>query len=169
MPAFSSIAIGALTLLKAQQQVSAAKSKSDAVIAEASLAATNKRKQVQRKAASQVSSFLTSGLTLDGTPQGVIQETFATGLEDVNQIIQNAKTQSKQIISAGRAEALGSLASGFGSAFASGGLSGDGQRAGGLDLTGDLKGINVPFTGRSASFSAGGTIIPPSKPTRINF
>lgn len=140
------IAIIGLTALKVSQQMETAKENAKAINAnaamqaetlaanaaaiskEGSLAAKNKAQQVALKAASQQSSFLNSGLTLEGTPMAVIQGTFDTGLEDVNQILENYGTQSKNLTrqatntlkvgqsqansaySSGRAEALGTLA-----------------------------------------------------------
>lgn len=160
-----------LTAFKASQQMSAARDQAKAINAnaaaraqsyaaeakatakEGTLAAKNKAQQVKLKAASQQSSFLNSGLTLEGTPMSVIQSTFDVGLEDVNQILENYGTNSKNLtnqgknalitgsaeaksaFSAGRSEALGTLV---------GGVSG-------LDFTGSGSVINSMTGGWSSS------------------
>lgn len=124
-----------LNALKAGQQMSNAKGQASAIIANASaqnaalakegdLAAQEKSKQVRYAAARQTASFLNSGLTLDGTPQDVLDDTFNTGLADINNIRDNYNTRignttsaanaaSKQAIGAGRAQAIGTIASSF--------------------------------------------------------
>lgn len=98
--------------LSAVSSIKQSKAQAKAVIAEGNIAAANKAKEVQLKAARLQSSFLTSGLTLEGTPMSVIESTFDTGIEDIQQIRSNYGNQAKNIISAGRSEALGKLASG---------------------------------------------------------
>lgn len=115
------IVILGLSLLQADAAISQSEDQAKAVINQANLDAENKAKETRFRAARQQVSFLNSGLTLDGTPMAAIQSTFKTGLEDVNQISSNANAQAKNIISAGRAEAIGKLASGVsGVSFGSG-------------------------------------------------
>lgn len=115
------IAILGLALFQADAAIGASEDQADAVISQANLDAENKAKETRLLAARQQVSFLNSGLTLDGTPMSAIQNTFKTGLEDVNQITSNANKQAKNIISAGRSEAIGKLASaGAGVAFGGG-------------------------------------------------
>lgn len=102
-----------LSVAGAASQVSSAKQQAKATIQQGNIAAANKAQEVQRKAASQRVSFLNSGLTLEGTPMKVIESTFNTGLEDINQIGANANMAAKNQISAGRSAAISSLASGF--------------------------------------------------------
>ncbi len=159
-----SIAVIAMTAFKAVSAVSNAKSQAksitrnaenqartnqqnaqyqaDANLTAGNLATKERAKEIRAKAARQTTSFLSSGLTLDGTPNSVIGETYSTGLEDLdaikknydttnsnifnitntnnNNLISQANSQSKQAIAAGRSEAIGAIASGF-SGFAGGG------------------------------------------------
>ena len=101
------------TALQAVGSIKQSKAQAQAAIAEGNIAAQNKAKETQLKAARLQSSFLSSGLTLEGTPQSVIDDTFNTGLTDLGQIKSNYDNKAKNIISAGRTEALGKLASGF--------------------------------------------------------
>lgn len=105
-----------LSLFSGMQANKAAKQEAKATIAEGNVALKNKAKEVAQKAASQRVSFLNSGLTLDGTPQSIIDATFNTGLEDINLMSSNYNTKAKSQISAGRSAALSSYASGFSSA-----------------------------------------------------
>lgn len=98
------------TLLSAAGKASAAQSKAQAVVDQANLASKNKAKEVARKVGKQRVSFLGSGFTLDGTPSDVIEGTFETGVEDLNQIKSNADRQSKGIINAARFDIISSFA-----------------------------------------------------------
>lgn len=111
MAAFSTLAMVGLAAFQASQTIKQSKAEAQSIVDQADLAAASKAKETKLKAARIQSSFLTSGLTLEGTPMSTIQSTFDTGLEDVNQITTNANTQAKQTISAGRTGALTSLAS----------------------------------------------------------
>jgi vacuolar-type H+-ATPase subunit H len=169
------IVFAGLTAFKAISGISAANKQAKQVTrqgeidAKATIDAGNlqsreKALQIKRNAARQTSSFLQSGIELGDTAGLAINDIFATGIDDVNQIgvnantrannyISNANAQSKQLISDARTAAIGDIASGSaGSSF------GDF----GMDFT-------VPFTGSSTTFSAGGAPIPGVKPTRISF
>jgi hypothetical protein len=113
------------SIFKAVQSIKTANDQAEAQVEEGEIAAENKRKEVRQKAARQQLSFLNSGLTLDGTPRAVIQGTFDTGLEDINQILNNTDTRAKNTVKAGRSEAIGNLVSGATSAgFGAGSFSG---------------------------------------------
>ena len=158
MAAFTTVALLGLTALKAVSQVKQSEAEAKAAVAQGEFAAKTKAKETKLKAARAQSSFLTSGLTLEGTPMAAIQDIFSTGLEDVEQIATNVNRRSKNIISSGRTAALGTLASGIGGSF------------GGGDIFGDSAGgFTVPFTGSGSTISAGGSPIPGVKPTRIQF
>jgi len=122
--ATTAIMIG-FTALSAVSSIQQGNAQAKATIAEGNLVAKNKAQEVQLKAARQQSSFLTSGLTLEGTPMSVIESTFNTGIEDINQIRSNYGAQAKNQIAAGRSAALGKIAVGmkgidFGSIASSG-------------------------------------------------
>lgn len=158
------------TLGKAHMQASAAEAQAKQAVREGELEAQERAKRTRAKAGAQKTSFLSSGLTLEGTPMSAIQATFKTGLEDVDLVLSNADRRAKNAHRAGRSQVIGTLASGARS-FAGGGFETGG--GGQLDLSGDLKGINVPFTGTAHSTGVDqfGNVapIPGSKPTRINF
>src|SRR5688572_23731058 len=123
---FETILFASLTALSAVSKMSAAKDQAKdvkknaersaaAMKTEGELASKEKAKQIRYAAARQTSSFLSSGITLEGTPQDVLNETFQTGLEDIENIgrgyntnikntISSANTQSKNIIASARSE-----------------------------------------------------------------
>lgn len=102
-----------LSVVGAASQASAAKQQAKATIQQGNIASANRAQEIARKAATQRVSFLNSGLTLEGTPMNVIESTFNTGLQDLNQISSNYNKAAKNQISAGRSAALSSLASSF--------------------------------------------------------
>ncbi len=103
-----------------------ASAKSEALRAEGDIAVAERAKEVRLRAARQTSSFITSGLTLEGTPTNVIDETFEVGIADIENIGANFQTSRRNIISSGDAEAqsinragqsatIGTIVSGFSS------------------------------------------------------
>ena len=70
----------------------------------------NKAKEVARKTGQVKTSFLQSGLTLEGTPETSLAGIFDAGLEDIKLIKSNTDTQAKNIISAARTNAILGLA-----------------------------------------------------------
>lgn len=118
------IALLGLSVLKASSAISQSEDEAQAVVDQANIQAENKGKEVRLRTARQQSSFLTSGLTLEGTPMASIQSTFETGLQDINQITTNANKRSKNIVSAGRTQALGELAGGIAGGFGGGDIFG---------------------------------------------
>lgn len=116
------ILFAAFTGLKAISEMNAANKAAKVNAREGEIVAKEKAKEVRYKAARQTVSFLNSGVTLDGTPQDVLGETFSTGKEDITNIRSNYNNKSKSIISAGRTQAIGTIASGFGMAAAGGSM-----------------------------------------------
>jgi len=154
------IAILGLSLFQADAAISQSKDEARATVQQGELAAKEKSKETRLKAARIQSSFLTSGLTLEGTAMNAIQQTFATGKADVNQIISNTNTRSKNIISSGRTQALGKLAGSVSGGFGVGDI---------FDSSFSAGGFTVPGTGSASSVNDFGIPIPGTKPTRINF
>jgi biotin carboxylase len=145
-----------LTAVQGIAGVMSANKQAKAMAQEASLNASNKAKETRIKAARAQASFLSSGLSLQGTPETSIENIFLTGKQDIYRIRSNAKSEISSTIGAARNEALFSMAmAGAGAAQGSGMFSNGG--------------FVVPGTGKAASTSAGGAIIPGQKPTFINF
>jgi len=111
-----------LATVSAISGMSAADKAAKATIREGNLVAANKAKETKLKAARLQTSFLNSGLTLEGTPMAAIDDTFNTGLADIEQIGSNYNNQAKKIISNARTSALTGLATAVISAGAMRGL-----------------------------------------------
>jgi len=106
--ALTALSVG-MSAIQGQQQMKNAKAQANAIAQQGALDAERKARETQLKAARVKSSFLNSGLTLEGTPMNVITGTYDVGLQDVNQIIGNANARSKNIMSEARSAALGDL------------------------------------------------------------
>lgn len=109
---------------QAYGQISAAKKEAKALVAQGEIEAKNKAKQVKYGAASLTSSFLNSGITLDGSPMAAIMGYYENGLEDINAYRASVNAKSKSVISAGRSKAIGTLMSA--AAMSAGGFGGMG-------------------------------------------
>lgn len=112
--------------IKSSQANSNAKNEANAIVAEGNIQAKNKAREIAYKAGTQRVSFLNSGLTLEGTPMNVIDQTFTTGLEDINQIASNYNNKAKGVISAARSKAISSMANSFAGFSLPGGSSNSG-------------------------------------------
>ena len=99
-----------LAAASAASSMSNAKDEAKSVVEQANIDAKNSSKKTILKAAQQRSSFLNSGLLLEGTPLAAIDDTFNIGIQDIDQITSNANAKSKNIVSSARTEALTSLA-----------------------------------------------------------
>lgn len=132
--------------------VIAANKQAKAITKSAAIEAQNKAKETRIRAARAQVSFLSSGLSLEGTPEQSIENLFITGQKDISNIRANAQTEAKNLIGAARNSAIFGVAMAAAPAV-SGGFS--------------SQGFAVPGTGASATTSAGGTIIPGSKPAFI--
>jgi hypothetical protein len=107
------IMFAAFTGMQAIGSLMQGQAQAKAAVQQGNIDAQNMAKKTRYAAARQTVSFLNSGLTLEGTPQAVIDETYATGIKDVGQIRMNANTAASNAINAGRMEAIGTIASGF--------------------------------------------------------
>jgi hypothetical protein len=118
-----------LSAVSAMSSISEAKRQAKATIKEGNINLANKAKEVRARTAAQQVSFLQSGLTLEGTPMGVIDSTFNTGITDLTQMKENYDNKAANQIRQGRTQALSTLAGSFGTASFAGGFG---------DLTGDF-------------------------------
>ena len=88
-----------------------AKNQAKSVAAEGAMKAKERAKQTRMLAGKQKASFLNSGISLEGegTTQNMFDDTYGTGLEDINQIKSNYNAQSKNIMGAARSKAMADL------------------------------------------------------------
>lgn len=160
--------IAGLGLASAIGQYNQSKNEAKQTAKYGSILAQNRADEIMSLAAKQRVSFLNAGLELEGTPSAVINDTYNTGVEDVNAITGIYNTKSENIMKSARAKLLGNIAkigvSAFGSlgtdlsgSASSGALSSGGEVIGttssGLnifDLTGTASsGGNVNFNNAS--------------------
>lgn len=111
----------AMTALSAYSSMKSANDQAESLQEEGEIQTKNKAKEVMAKADAQRVSFLSAGLDLEGTPQAVMQSTYQSGIQDIQQIRSNYNSQIKNSISEGRSSVLKSLAQAFGSASFAGG------------------------------------------------
>lgn len=143
---FETAALIGLTAVQASGAQRQARAEAKSVAERGTLDAANAAKQTVYRAATQRQSFLSSGLTLEGTPMSVINETIATGGADVGQIATNANRQSKAIISAGRSKALGIIASAAaGASFSSGNIAPGFEQSIGRQFSGAAYGAGAAY------------------------
>ncbi len=127
-----------MSAMSAIQSFKDSKKQAKAVAQEGALKAAEREKQIRRQAASQKVSFLSSGISLSGEdsdlPNVVMQDTFSTGIQDINLIKSNYNQQSKNIMGAARSKLMsdiGGMALNIGMGAAMGGMGGGGGTTGG--------------------------------------
>ncbi len=113
--------IAGLSLASAVGNFNSSKSQARNTAKQGAIAAQNRADEIKRLAAKQRVSYLQAGLELEGTPQAVINDTYNTGLEDINEIKSAYNQSSKNIMTQARANLLGSIAKTGVSALAGGG------------------------------------------------
>jgi len=104
------------------------KAQAKATAEEGALKAAQRDRQTRQLAARQKTSFLNSGISLTGdgdVADVVMQDTYDTGIADINLIKSNYNTQSKNIMSAARSQFFSSMGSMvLGTVAGAGGLGG---------------------------------------------
>lgn len=109
----TAVLVGSMALGGASAIGNYNQSKSDArrEVKEGAVVAENRKKEIQQLAARQRVSFLQAGVELEGTPQNVIQDTYNTGIADINNINTTYNQRAKNMINAGRTKLFGDIAS----------------------------------------------------------
>lgn len=140
--------IAGLSLASAIGNYNQSKSEARQTAKQGAIAAQNRADEIKRLAAKQRVSYLQAGLELEGTPQAVINDTYNTGLADINEIKSAYNQSSKNIMTQARANLLGSIAKTGASALSGGvggsdgGLFGSGIiEAGGGSSTATINGV----------------------------
>lgn len=103
----------AFSALNAAQSLKAGRAEARAAVDAGNIAAINKSRETLVKAGRLQSSFLNSGVTLEGTPMTMIENAFDLGTKDINQIATNANTKGKNSMIQARSKALGALGTSF--------------------------------------------------------
>lgn len=108
---WETVAVVGFQLLSGRAGVSQARSQAQAIADEGSRNALSVADNTVRRAGTLQTSFLQSGLTLEGGPMDVISRAFAKGTTDIRSIESNTNAQTKNIMGVARTKALTSLAS----------------------------------------------------------
>lgn len=107
--------------LQGIQGIKQANSQARGIAHEGEIAAQNSADSTIRAAGKLQTSFLQSGITLEGGPMDVLKSAFGKGYTDIGRIRDNANAGSKNLVSAARTKAIIGLASSSTSAFGSSG------------------------------------------------
>lgn len=107
------ILFAAFTGMQAISSLMSAQNNAEAAVQQGNIAMENKAKETRYRAARQTVSFLNSGIEMEGTPSLVVDETYTTGLKDIQQIGANANAQSSNFIAQGRSEAISAIVGGM--------------------------------------------------------
>lgn len=99
-----------LSLASAIGNFNQSKSEARQTARQGAVAAQNRADEIKKLAAKQRVSYLQAGLELEGTPQAVINDTYNTGLEDINEIKSAYNQSSKNIMTQARSKLLGDIA-----------------------------------------------------------
>lgn len=123
----AAIGMGVLGTASAIGQFNQSKSSARAMKRQAEQEISNRKQEILKMAAKQKVSYVSAGLELEGTPQAVIQDTYNTGIDDVNAIKSSYNKAIKNTLTQARAQLLGNIVktgtsavsaySGFGGSF----------------------------------------------------
>lgn len=123
----TAIVVGALGVANSVGKYNQSKSAARQTAKEGAIEAENRKTEIQKLAATQRVSFLQAGVELEGTPQNVIQDTYNTGIADIQAVKSSYKQKVKNIMVAARSELIGGLASSVISGVAAYGMAGGGS------------------------------------------
>lgn len=151
-------ALVAFTALRAANAYNQGEAQAEAIAQRGTLEAKNKARETVYRSAQLRQSFLSSGLTMEGTPLSVINETLNTGQQDVMQIVTNSNRSSKNAVAKGRSDALGIIGQSFGMASMSGMFEGIG--AGTPESLGSFNGLPSPSSYGLTSAQGPGFVAP---------
>lgn len=113
----TAILIGGLSLAKGVGEYNQAKSGARATARQGEIAVENRKKEIQNLVAKQKIGYVQSGVELEGTAQAVMQDTYNTGIADMEAIAGSYNQNIKNSLRAARAQLLGSIANAGVSAY----------------------------------------------------
>jgi hypothetical protein len=113
----TAILIGGLQLAKGVGEYNQAKSSARATAREGEIAVENRKKEIMQLVAKQKVGYIQSGVELEGTAQAVMQDTYNTGIADMEAIAGSYNQNIKNSLRAARAQLLGSIANAGVSAY----------------------------------------------------
>lgn len=107
----AAIVTATLGTASAVGKYNAAKSSARAMKRQAEQEMENRKQEILKLAATQKVGYIQAGVELEGTPQAVIQDTYQTGIEDVNAIRSNYKQAIKNTLTQARTSLLADIVS----------------------------------------------------------
>lgn len=105
----TALIVGGLQLASSIGQYNQAKSDARTTAKEGAIAINNRKREIQQVAAKQKIGYLQSGVELEGTAQAVMQDTYNTGIQDVNAISSSYNQSIKNQLTQARANLLGGI------------------------------------------------------------
>jgi len=142
----------ALAIAGAIQTINQGKSNARGIAHQGRIEAEKTATRTKARAAQQKSSFLASGVTLEGTPMAALDSTFTMGIADTNQVIANANRSSRNVLGRAYSTAFKDLAmtgATVGMAGGFGASTGAGTSTGGSFVTGSSSGASPASYGGS--------------------
>lgn len=124
----AALVVGGLSVAKGIGEFNSAKSQNRLIARQGSQVIENRKQEILQTAARQKIGYIQAGVELEGTAQNVMQDTYQTGIKDVQSLKYNYQQTIKNNLTQARASLLGNLASGAVSAYGMYGMS---------DLTGN--------------------------------
>lgn len=116
----TALIVGGLSLAKGIGDYNQAKSAARATAKEGAIAIYNRKQEIQNLVAKQKIGYLQSGVELEGTAQKVMQNTYNTGIADIQAIGSSYQKNIKNQMTAARSQLLGSIAGAATSLFSVG-------------------------------------------------
>lgn len=141
----AAVATAALGTASAIGNYNQAKSSARATKKKAEQEIEKRKEEILKLASTQKVSYVQAGVELEGTPQAVIQDTYNTGVADVNAIKSSYQQAIKNALTTARAGLIGGIAqSGMSAVSMYSGLGGEfgGDASGVEDMSGQSSGWN---------------------------
>lgn len=106
----AAITVAGLSVAKGIGDFNASKSNARALKEEGKIKIDQRKKEILQLVAQQKVGYVDSGVEFEGTPQNVMQDSYNTGMEDIEALRTSYNTQIKNAMKKARAGLLGSIA-----------------------------------------------------------
>jgi len=106
----AALTVAGLSVAKGVGEFNAAKSDARALKEEGLIKINNRKKEIMELVAQQKVGYVDAGVEFEGTPQNVMQDTYNTGMEDIEALRSSYNTQIKNALKKARAGLIGSIA-----------------------------------------------------------
>lgn len=115
---WETLAIVGFSALSGVVGMNQANSQAKGIARQGEIAAQDSANATIRSTGKLTTSFLNSGLTLEGGPMDVLKQAFRGGYTDIERIRSNANASAKNVVSSARTKAIQGLATSFAGASA---------------------------------------------------